>query len=67
MSATHISVKDLAARWGCTKVAIYRQVESGRIKALRIGQVIRIPLSAVEEYEHANTTGPVTRSARRRA
>lgn len=57
MSAAYMSVKKLAERWDTHPMAVYRQVDSGRLPALRLGQSIRIPVAAVEECESANTTG----------
>lgn len=56
-ATTHISVKQLAERWDCPLSSIYRQVETLKLPALRIGQGIRIPLAAVERFEAENTTG----------
>lgn len=67
MSATHMSVADLARRWGCSREVLYRQIEAGRLKALHIGQAIRVPVTAVEQYERENTTGEPKPKARRRA
>lgn len=67
MSAAYVSVKELAEKWGCHPAAIYKQVDGGRLAALRIGQTIRIPLTAVADFERANTTGQAESSARRRA
>ena len=64
-NTTHISVKGLAQRWDCNLDAIYRQVKSGQLPALHIGQVIRIPIAAVESYESENTTGARTQVRRR--
>ncbi|MGX6508251.1 helix-turn-helix domain-containing protein [Rhodococcus sp. SJ-2] len=56
MTATHMSVKDLADRWNCPRSAIYQQIRSGGLAALHIGQTIRIPLAEIEQFEAANTT-----------
>lgn len=55
MSATHMSVKDVADRWGCNRAAIYRQIHAGHLAALHIGQTIRIAISEVERFETTNT------------
>lgn len=62
---THISVKGLAQRWDCNESAIYRQVHSKKLPALHIGQVIRIPIAAVEAYESENTTGARAQARRK--
>lgn len=61
MTTTHASVKDLADRWACPKSAIYQQIRTGALKALRIGGTIRIPLAAIDEFERRNTTGKAAR------
>lgn len=67
MTAAYISVKHLAERWATNTMAIYRQVESEKLPALRLGQSIRIPLAAVEEYERSNTSGASLNGKRKRA
>ncbi|MYV26410.1 excisionase family DNA-binding protein [Rhodococcus sp. DSM 6344] len=57
MAVLYMSVKELAERWGCNLSSIYRQVKSGRLPALHVGNTIRIPIVAVEEFERSNTTG----------
>ncbi|MFC9549823.1 helix-turn-helix domain-containing protein [Rhodococcus sp. NPDC056960] len=57
MAALYVSVKQLAERWDCNEMAVYRLVQSEKLPALRIGQAIRIPIAAVEQYEAENTTG----------
>ncbi|EHK86415.1 helix-turn-helix domain-containing protein [Rhodococcus pyridinivorans] len=57
MNSTHMSVKQLAARWSCPVSAIYQQVRSGGLAALHIGQTIRIPIAEIERFEAQNTTG----------
>lgn len=55
--AVYMSVKALSQLWDCHGSVIYRLVKSGRIPALHVGEVIRIPIAAVEAYEAENTTG----------
>jgi len=45
------TVNELAERWKCTPLTVYRMVESGKLKCFRIGQGIRIPQAEVERYE----------------
>lgn len=59
MTPLYMSVKDLAARWDCHVGVVYRQVSEGRIAALHIGNGIRIPIAAVEDFEQTHTTGSV--------
>jgi excisionase family DNA binding protein len=52
-----LSVKSTAARYGVNPRTIYTAIEEGRLPAIRIGEpgtkrpVIRIPLSALEQWE----------------
>ncbi|MBJ7476801.1 helix-turn-helix domain-containing protein [Rhodococcus sp. (in: high G+C Gram-positive bacteria)] len=55
---THMSVKAIAERWNCDLTAVYRQVKARRLPALRVGNIIRVPIAAIEEFEAANTTIP---------
>lgn len=64
---THMSVKAIAERWNCDLTAVYRQVKARKLPALRVGNIIRIPIAAIEEFEAANTTVPDSpRPVRRR-
>ncbi|WP_139811696.1 helix-turn-helix domain-containing protein [Prescottella equi] len=55
-AARYMSAKELAERWATNTMAVYRQVESGRLAALRLGQSIRIPIDEVERFEAENTS-----------
>lgn len=51
------SVAELAEMYGVHASTIYREIEAGRLKAMRIGArrgVVRVPVWAVEEYEAAS-------------
>lgn len=56
MTVAYMTAKALAERWQCNPSVIYNQVTKGKIPALHIGNGIRIPVAAVEEFEQANTT-----------
>ena len=51
MTPEFFSVNDLASRWNCNPMSVYRLVESGKIKCFRIGRAIRIAKAEVERYE----------------
>jgi len=51
MTPEVFTVAELAERWKCIPLTIYRMVESGKLKCFRLGQGIRIPREAVERYE----------------
>ncbi|MFC3059642.1 excisionase family DNA-binding protein [Paenirhodobacter populi] len=47
----------LAERWGCSGETIRKMVRSGQIYSFRVGKrSIRIPYTAVEEYENCQNT-----------
>jgi hypothetical protein len=50
-SPAFIRPRALAVRWASSLAGIYRQVENGTLPAMRIGNAIKIPLTAVENYE----------------
>lgn len=48
------SVAEVADMYGVHPATIYREIKAGRLRAMRIGAkggVVRVPVSAVEEYE----------------
>lgn len=46
-----LTVAQLAARWACHRSHIARMVDRGKIRAFRVGTLIRIPISEVERIE----------------
>src|SRR5205807_2282628 len=47
----------LAAEWGCSPRHVRNLVNSGQLRAFRLGQkLLRIPPDAVEEYEQCQAT-----------
>jgi excisionase family DNA binding protein len=48
----HLSIAELAARWGVHSLTIRRRIKRGEIKALRLGrQIVRIELAEIEHIE----------------
>lgn len=45
------TVDELAQRWRCRPLTVYRMIESGRLDVFRIGNAIRIARHVVESYE----------------
>ena len=43
--------EQLADRWGVNVRTVAREIERGNLRAFRVGRVVRIPISAIEEYE----------------
>lgn len=47
-----LTVRELAARWHCGRMTIWRAIREGRLKAFKVGErVYRIALAEVERYE----------------
>lgn len=59
--ATCCRVKSLADRWDCSPAKIRRMIDAGKLPAIRLDGMVRIPLSAVLEIE-AKTECPQTAS-----
>ena len=56
-----LSVPEVAAMYGVHTSTIYRDIKAGRLKAMRLGAkrgVVRVPVSAIEEYEAASAVTP---------
>lgn len=47
----YLSPKELAEKMSCSQSLVTRMVRDGEIQALRIGKLIRIPMSQFEEKE----------------
>lgn len=45
------TVAELAERWKCAQLTIYNMIQSGKLKAFKLGRGVRIPREAVERYE----------------
>lgn len=48
---TMMTVDDVATRWGVRARTIYAMIADGKIKALRVGRLVRISRSHVEFLE----------------
>jgi excisionase family DNA binding protein len=59
-SRSFFTVEQLAARWQVSPRTIRRMVERGKLRAMRIGPQLRVPVDVVERYEvqHATGSGP---------
>ncbi len=54
------SIPEVAERWGISRVTVRRMIRRGDLPAIRIGTgagVLRVPASAVEEYEAQRLAG----------
>ncbi|MCR9256210.1 MAG: helix-turn-helix domain-containing protein [Alphaproteobacteria bacterium] len=41
--------------WGCSPNHVRAEIKAGRLRAFRLGRLIRIPRDAVQEYEQCQT------------
>lgn len=55
-----LTVDELAARWRLDRKTVYTEIAAGRIPALRVGRVYRIPLVAVASLEQGRVASPGT-------
>lgn len=52
MDEHYIRVRTFAERFDLSESAVYKKIERGEIKAIRIGKTIRIPSPEMERYLH---------------
>jgi excisionase family DNA binding protein len=52
----YLRVRDYAARFSLSESAIYKKIDRGEIKAIRIGKAVRIPSSEVDRYLNPTRT-----------
>ncbi len=46
----YLSVAEVARRLRVSTMSVYRLIHSGRLAAVRVGRVYRVPLADVERY-----------------
>jgi excisionase family DNA binding protein len=46
----YLRVRDYAERFSLSESAVYKKIERGEIRAIRIGKTVRIPSSEIERY-----------------
>lgn len=46
-----ISASSLAERWDCARGTIYKMIERKELPSIRVGGMVRVPLSAVIQIE----------------
>ena len=44
-------VSEVAKHWGCSLVHVYTACDRGELRHFRLGRAIRIPASAIAEYQ----------------
>lgn len=45
-----LRVREVATRWECHQGVIYRLIETGDLRCVRIGRLVRVPESALDEF-----------------
>jgi len=51
MTPEVFTVDELAERWKCSRLTVYRMLDAGKLRSFKLGQAVRIPRDAVERYE----------------
>jgi excisionase family DNA binding protein len=52
------TVEELAQRWQVNQRTVRREIERGRLRAVRVGNLLRIPTEVVARYEERRQTRP---------
>lgn len=50
MNETYLTVKEIATKFRVSRQAVYDWIESGQLKAVRVGKRVRIPESSVAGF-----------------
>ena len=53
-----LSVQEAANAIGCSRLAVYRWIEKGKIIGLRFGGILYVPVSEVERVKEGNNQTP---------
>jgi len=56
----YVTARDVARRWKITHSGVLGLIRGGRLPAIRIGGMYRIPADSVEAYERDNMVGAAT-------
>lgn len=51
--------KELAQRWQCSEMHIYRLVDREELAAVKIGKLLRFKLEDIEAFENTSKTSQV--------
>jgi excisionase family DNA binding protein len=60
MELRFYTIEALAKRWQLSKRTIIRQIENGRLRAIRVGKQLRIHPDVVARYEERHQTRPLS-------
>lgn len=58
--AAYLTARQVAERWACSPKTVIRLAERGQIAGVRVGDLWRFGVAAVEAYELAHTTSAET-------
>jgi excisionase family DNA binding protein len=50
--------EELADRWGCCANTVRNAITEGRLRAFRVGRLVRIPDDAVFDFENSPVSQP---------
>lgn len=45
-----LSVHEVAELWHVCERTVYREIERGALRAVRVGRALRVPVAVLEEY-----------------
>ena len=48
--------EEIAERWHCSAVTVYRLLNAGKLEGFRVGRGWRIPEDSLSAYENPHTT-----------
>lgn len=46
----HYSVKEISARYNVNSSTVYAWIRQGKLKAIKLGGVVRVPQSALDKF-----------------
>lgn len=52
---------EVAERWGCCPNTVRNVIMDGHLAAFRVGRLLRIPVSSIEEFERKGGVGSLER------
>ncbi|WP_295821645.1 helix-turn-helix domain-containing protein [uncultured Deinococcus sp.] len=56
----YMTVPEVAELLGVDRKTIYAEIEHGRLACVRLGRIIRVPATALTEWEQAQTERPTS-------
>ncbi len=58
-----LTVPEVARRYGVTRAAVYNWINDGKLRAVKVGTLIRIPESAAREFVRPYEPGETGKAA----